>query len=183
MLPKRVVIVGGGIVGLATAYRLGKKFPDTAVTVLEKESGVGQHQSGHNSGVLHAGTYYAPGSLRARLAVRGIRQMVAFCRENDIPHDVCGKLIVASEESELPRLQALFERGQKNGLSALRILRPEEMKEIEPHVGGVAALRVPEEGIVDYPRVCATLASKLNGAVVTNAQVNRLRRTSGGWIA
>ena len=183
VIPRKVAIVGGGIVGLATAYRLEQKFPDANVTVLEKEAAVGQHQSTHNSGVLHAGTYYAPGSARARLAVRGIRQMVEFCQQNAIPHDICGKLIVASHESEVSRLQSLLERGQKNGLTGLRILNTTEMKEIEPHVGGTAALHVPEEGIVDYGKVCTTLASKIQGKIVTNAALRRLRRTPGGWIA
>ena len=168
---------------MATAFRLGQRVPDASITVLEKESAVGQHQSGHNSGVLHAGTYYKPGSARARLAVRGIRQMIEFCQQNDIPHEICGKLIVASNESELSRLHSLYERGRQNGLKGLQLLTSGEMKEIEPHAAGVAALRVPEEGIVDYPKVCAVLAKKINGTVVTNARVKRLRPTNPGWIA
>src|SRR5271167_4921216 len=141
-----VLIIGGGIVGLATAFRLGQTYPNATVTVLEKENSVGLHQSGHNSGVLHCGLYYKPGSMKARLAVTGIRQMIAFCDEHSIPHEICGKLVVASNEEELPRLHDLFDRGQKNGLRDLKMLSPEEMREIEPHVGGVAAIRVPEEG-------------------------------------
>ena len=157
---KTAIVIGGGIVGLATAFRLEQKFPDIDVTVLEKESSVGQHQTGHNSGVLHAGTYYKPGSEKARLAVRGIQQMVEFCQQNDIRHEICGKLIVASHQDEMPRLHELFMRGKNNGLTGLEILSPEQMKEIEPHVAGVAALRVPQEGIVDYVGVAATLARK-----------------------
>src|SRR5690242_7872793 len=153
MTQGEVLIVGGGIVGLATAYRLTEKYPDVRVTILEKEPEVGMHQTGHNSGVLHCGLYYQPGSIKARLAVSGIRQMVAFCQENAIPHDVCGKLVVAADESEVPRLHTLEERGRTNGLEGVRWLTAAEMREIEPHVGGVAALRVPQEGIVDYPRV------------------------------
>ena len=178
--------MGGGIVGLATAYRLGERFPGARITLLEKESSVGQHQTGHNSGVLHSGLYYKPGSARARLAVSGIRQMVAFCQENAIPHEVCGKLVVAADESEVPRLRALEERGKANGLEGLRWLERDAMREIEPHVGGVAALRVPQEGIVDYPRVATTLATRLaeRGArVVTGARVSRLERSGSGWIA
>lgn len=178
-------IVGGGIVGLATAYRLAQRFPGTRITLLEKENSVGRHQTGHNSGVLHCGLYYKPGTIRARLAVAGIRQMVAFCRENDIPHEVCGKLVVAADASEIERLRALQERGTANGLEGLRWLEPAEMHEIEPHVGGVAALRVPQEGIVDYPRVCAVLSARLaeNGVhVVTGARVGRIRSQSAGWI-
>jgi (S)-2-hydroxyglutarate dehydrogenase len=183
---RKVIIVGGGIVGLATAYRLGERFPGARITLLEKESGVGRHQTGHNSGVLHCGLYYKPGTIKARLAVEGIRQMVAFCRENDVPHDVCGKLVVAADDSELDRLRGLHERGNANGLDGLRWLGRDEMREIEPHVGGVAALRVPQEGIVDYPRVCETLVAKLTARgtkVVTGARVTRLRQSDGGWIA
>jgi L-2-hydroxyglutarate oxidase len=180
------MIIGGGIVGLATAYRMGERFPGTRITVLEKENAVGRHQTGHNSGVLHCGLYYKPGSVKARLAVSGIRQMVAFCEENEIPHEVCGKLVVAADEIEVERLRGLEERGKANGLEGLRWLGREEMREIEPHVGGIAALRVPQEGIVDYPRVCETLVRKLaaRGAmVVTGARVNRLRPDGAGWIA
>jgi (S)-2-hydroxyglutarate dehydrogenase len=181
-----VVIVGGGIVGLATAFQLSHRFPDTRITVLEKENEVGRHQTGHNSGVLHCGLYYKPGSVKARLAVSGIRQMVAFCQENGIPHEVCGKLVVAADDSEVPRLKNLEERGRANGLEGLRLLSREEMREIEPHAGGVAALRVPQEGIVDYARVCAALVAKLEarGArVVTGARVTRLSPVNGGWVA
>ncbi|MGA1995951.1 MAG: L-2-hydroxyglutarate oxidase [Bryobacteraceae bacterium] len=181
-----VLIVGGGIVGLATAYRLKQRFPDAAVTLLEKEPAVGQHQTGHNSGVLHSGLYYKPGSVKARLAVNGIRQMVAFCQENNVAHEICGKLVVAADESEVPRLRDLETRGSANGLEGLRWLGPEEMREIEPHVGGVAALRVPQEGIVDYPQVCATLAEKLVAGGVriqTGARVQRLEYRGNQWVA
>lgn len=183
MTPKKITVIGGGIVGLATAFRLGQTFPDAEVTVLEKEKSVGQHQSGNNSGVLHAGIYYKPGSTKARLAVRGIRQMIAFCRENSIDHEICGKLVVATEEEELPRLNDLFDRGQKNGLAGLEMLRVEQMREIEPHVAGIAAIRVPEEGIVDYRGVCAALAKQIRGQVRTSAKVIHLRKTAAGWLA
>ena len=147
----RITVIGGGIIGLATAFRLGQKLPDASITVLEKESGVGQHQSGHNSGVLHCGLYYKPGSMKARLAVTGIRQMIAFCQEHGIPHEVCGKLVVAARPDEVPRLNDLYERGQQNGLKGLQKLNAPEMREIEPHVAGVAAIRVPEEGMIDGP--------------------------------
>ena len=120
MNSRKVVIIGGGIVGLATAYRLGERFPGCRIAVLEKEDAVGRHQTGHNSGVLHCGLYYKPGSVKARLAVDGIRQMVAFCQENGIPHEVCGKLVVAADESEVARLDGLEERGKANGLSSAR---------------------------------------------------------------
>src|SRR5215469_8577704 len=138
-MPASFLIVGGGIVGLATAYRLGQKLPDASVTLLEKEDTVGKHQTGHNSGVLHCGLYYKPGSVKARLAVDGIRQMVAFCQENRIPHEICGKLVVAADDNEVPLLRDLLARGTANGLEGLRWLSPAEMREFEPHVGGVAA--------------------------------------------
>jgi L-2-hydroxyglutarate oxidase len=183
---KRVIIVGGGIVGLATALKLGRRLPGLAITVLEKEDAVARHQTGNNSGVLHCGLYYKPGSAKARLAVTGVQEMIAFCREQNVPHEVCGKLVVAADDSELPRLEALYERGRQNGLQGLKLLKPEEMREIEPHVGGVAALRVPQEGIVDYPSVCAVLLKKIQaqaGRVVTRAKVIGLRPVPTGWLA
>ncbi len=181
---QRIAVVGGGIIGLATAYRLLERLPGAQVTVLEKESAVAQHQSGHNSGVLHCGLYYRPGSRRARLAVCGIQQMVAFCQRHSIPHDVCGKVVVAANDEEVPRLHALFERGQQNGLSGLRLLSPEALREIEPHAAGVAAIRVPQEGIADYPRVCEALVAEIRargGEVRTNAEVTAIRRAAPGW--
>ncbi len=186
MSAKRFTIIGGGIVGLATAYKLGLRCPGAAIRVLEKEAKVGQHQTGNNSGVLHAGLYYKPGSVKARMAVSGIREMALFCVEHAIPHDVCGKLVVAATPEELPRLKNLYERGQQNGLRGLRLLEPEQMREIEPHVGGVAALHVPEEGIVDYPKVAAALAQKIGaagGQIVTGAKVLGLRASGTEWIA
>lgn len=177
-------IIGGGIIGLAAGYKLLLANPRASVAVIEKESEVGRHQSGNNSGVLHAGLYYKPGSLKARLAVSGIRQMVSFCKENEIPHEICGKLVVAVKEDEVPRLKNLMERGQKNGLQGLEWIEAERIKEIEPHAAGLAAVRVPEEGIVDYPRVCKTLADKiksLGGEVKTGAEVQSLKRTEKGW--
>ena len=185
-MTREIYVVGGGIVGLAAAYRIGARFPAARVTVLEKEAAVCHHQSGNNSGVLHAGLYYKPGSLKARLAVNGLRRMVDFCRDNQVPYEICGKLVVASSEEELPRLHALHERGMQNGLEGLALLGPGPMREIEPHVGGVAALHVPQEGIVDYPRVCAALVAKIQGQggrVITGAKVQRLRKVSRGWIA
>jgi len=147
---------------------------------------VGRHQTGHNSGVLHCGLYYKPGSVKARLAVTGIRQMVEFCRENGVAHEICGKLVVAADESEVPRLRDLEQRGAANGLEGLRWLERDAMREIEPHVGGVAALRVPQEGIVDYPAVCVAMVQRLEARgvrVAVGARVLRLRRGAGEWIA
>jgi L-2-hydroxyglutarate oxidase len=184
MSSKRVIIVGGGIVGLATAYQLPLRCPAARVTVLEKEDKVCAHQSGHNSGVLHAGLYYKPGSLKARLAVSGIRAMAAFCREHAVPHEICGKLVVAADESEVPRLRDLYDRGTQNGLAGLRLLNREQMLEIEPHVGGLAGLHVPQEGIVDYAKVCESLQKEIEakgGAVVVKAKVTALQLQSGEW--
>jgi L-2-hydroxyglutarate oxidase len=186
MNAKSVMIVGGGIVGLATALRLSQRFPGARIRVLEKEAGVGRHQTGHNSGVLHSGLYYKPGSVKARLAVTGIRQMVEFCRENAVPHEVCGKLVVATDDAEVARLHVLHERGITNGLVGLEWLSRGQMREIEPHVGGVAALRVPQEGIVDYAKVCEAMVSKLTEAgaeVVTSARVGAIRHEGAGWRA
>ena len=181
---RRVIIIGGGLVGLGTAYKLQLRCPSARVTVLEKEDRVCGHQSGHNSGVLHAGLYYKPGSLKARLAVSGIREMVAFCQQHAVPHEICGKLVVAADESEVPRLRSLHERGTQNGLEGLRLLDREQMLEVEPHVGGVAALRVPQEGIVDYEKVCEALQREVEakgGSVVLGAKVTALQLKNGEW--
>jgi L-2-hydroxyglutarate oxidase len=183
---QNIIIVGGGIVGLATALKLGRKFPAARITVLEKEAQVGRHQTGNNSGVLHAGLYYKPGSVKARMAVEGVQEMIAFCREHAIPHEICGKLVVAVDDTEVQRLRDLQERGRQNGLQGLKWLTRSEMLEIEPHVGGVAALRVPQEGIVDYPKVCDAMLKVIaaqGGRVVTEARVTKLQPTSTGWVA
>jgi len=180
----KFALVGGGLVGLGTALELKRLAPDAVVQVLEKEAGVGRHQSTHNSGVLHAGLYYKPGSTKARLAVDGIRRMVAFCREHGIAHEICGKLVVATTADEVARLRVLQARGTQNGLRGLRWLGPEELREIEPHAAGLAAVQVPEEGIVDYAGVCAALERELRAqgvAITTGARVERLVRAGGGW--
>lgn len=181
---KTYAVVGGGIIGLAVAYKLTKEAPGTQVVLFEKEPDVGRHQSGNNSGVLHAGLYYKPGSLKAQLAVHGIRQMKAFCRDQGIAHEECGKLVVACSEDEIPRLRELMDRGTKNGLTGLKWMGPEEMREIEPHVAGIAAVRVPEEGIADYKQVCQTLkrlVAENGGVVFTSSPVHRLRNANNRW--
>jgi (S)-2-hydroxyglutarate dehydrogenase len=178
------VIVGGGIIGLATAYKLLEAQPGRRVIVLEKEATVAQHQSGHNSGVLHAGLYYMPGSLKARLAVDGIRQMKTFCQLYSVPHEICGKLVVATTEQELPRLEELMRRGIANGLSGLRMLPPAEAREREPHVRCMAAVLVPEEGIADYIAVCDTLVDRIvesGGVVRTGTTVEAIASHADGW--
>ncbi len=180
-----VVIVGGGIVGLATALAVKERQPGARVILLEKEPDCGRHQSTHNSGVLHAGLYYRPGSLKAKFAVEGIRRMTRFCEQHAIAHQICGKLVVATTPHEVVRLKALLERGTANGLRGLEWLASDALKEIEPHATGLAAVRVPEEGIVDYAAVCAAMArelSNLGGTVRTHTRVTRILRDGNAWM-
>lgn len=172
-----VLIAGGGIVGLATAYQLLRKMPDLQVVVLEKETELAQHQTGHNSGVIHSGIYYKPGSLKAVNCVRGYRMLVDFCQASGIPYELCGKIIVATRKEELPMLDMLIERGQANGLTGLKKLSPEELKDYEPHVNGLAGIFVPQTGIVDYRQVSLKLAEQIRsagGKIITGAKVQGL---------
>ena len=141
-----IVVIGGGIVGLSVAMHFTQTFPKLRLLLVEKEGSVGRHQSGHNSGVIHSGIYYKPGSLKAKLCVEGSAAMQAFCREHGIKYEICGKVIVAITEEEIPRLQSLMERGQANGIPGLRLLRREELLEREPYCGGVGWLLVPGTG-------------------------------------
>jgi L-2-hydroxyglutarate oxidase len=170
---ERIIVIGGGLVGLGTALALQKRALAQEIVVLEKEREVAQHQSSHNSGVLHCGLYYQPGSLKARLAVDGIRSMIAFCREQGIPHEVCGKIVLAVDDSEVARLRELERRGIANGVSGLQWLTPEQIQEREPFARGRGALLVPEEGIVDYPAVALRMKSLLseNGGRVATASL------------
>ena len=163
---KHIAIIGGGIIGLAVAYKLSMQ--QAKVTVFEKESQEGQHQSGRNSGVLHCGLYYQPGSLKAKLSVQGIREMIAFAKDNNIPHDVCGKVVVATSEKEKKSLEILAQRGHRNRLSGLSYLDHAALKKREPFVRAQKALLVPEEGIIDYKAVMQVLVQKIkenNGIV------------------
>jgi L-2-hydroxyglutarate oxidase len=174
-------IIGGGVVGLATGVLLGKKQPQTRIVIFEKEPDLACHQSGRNSGVIHSGIYYKPGTFKARFAREGNRSMVEFCREEGIEHDVCGKVIVATQTGELPRLHALFERGLQNGLSVTR-LTPEQVREIEPHVQCLAGIRVPTTGIVNFKKVCAKYAAlvrNLGHSVMTGTEVTRIWELNG----
>ncbi len=174
-----VTIIGGGIVGLAVALALTKRFPRLRLLLLEKENHVGQHQSSHNSGVIHSGIYYQPGSLKAKLCVEGARAMVEFCRAHGIPHQVCGKVIVATHEDEVPRLEELRRRGEANGLTGVRSIGPEQLREIEPHASGLRALVVPSTGITDYAAVCAKYAELVQaqgGVILTSTAVTGLRQ-------
>src|SRR5690348_9916297 len=174
-----ILVIGGGIVGLSAAMEASRRFPQLRLAVLEKESHVAQHQSGHNSGVIHSGIYYKPGSLKARLCVQGAAAMVEFCREHGIPHEICGKVIVATSEAELPRLQELHRRGLANGLQGVRELGPEQLRELESHSAGIRALHVPSTGITDYPAVCRKYAEIIitNGAqLFTGTEVTGIVR-------
>jgi L-2-hydroxyglutarate oxidase len=173
---KKIAIVGGGIVGLATAYKIQKLLPTAKIILFEKENSVGQHQSGRNSGVLHCGLYYEPGSLKSKLAVSGIRQMTEFCIDNQIPHDICGKIVVASNSREELFLDNLALRGTKNGLKGLKYLTNQEMKSREPFVFAKKALLVPEEGIVDYKAVMQKLSNKIeenNGEIILSNKIEK----------
>jgi L-2-hydroxyglutarate oxidase len=163
-----ICIIGGGIVGLATAYQVSQKYPKLSLAVIEKESSLAKHQTGHNSGVLHTGIYYKPGSLKAVNCRNGKKAMEAFCKEQGIEHELCGKIIVALNEEEIPRMQNIFQRGQENGVNC-KVISREEMLEIEPHVAGVQAIHVPECGIVNYKQVCHRL-----GEIIAKKEENKL---------
>ncbi len=155
-----VLIIGGGIVGLATALRIKQQRPALTVLLIDKEPAVARHQTGHNSGVIHSGLYYKPGSLKATNCIRGYRMLLDFCDAEGIPYDLCGKIVVATKQEELPQLDVLHQRGQQNGLGGLKKLTAGEMREIEPHVTGVAGMFVPQTGIIDYKQVSERYADK-----------------------
>jgi len=159
-----VALIGAGLVGLATARELLRRRPGLSLAVLDKEPSIASHQSGHNSGVIHSGIYYAPGSLKARLCVEGMREMYAYCEAKAIPTERCGKVIVATGESELGRLQTLYERGQANGVKGLAMIGPDALQELEPHCRGIRALWSPETGIVNYSRVAEAYADDVRAA-------------------
>jgi (S)-2-hydroxyglutarate dehydrogenase len=172
-----VAIIGAGIVGLATGYQLTRRFPQLRLVIVEKESSLAQHQTGHNSGVLHTGIYYKPGSLKAINCRTGKAAMEAFCRDEGVPFDICGKVIVAVTANDLPALERIYERGQANGV-ACTMVDQARLKELEPHAQGVRAIHVPEAGIIDYPQVCQRLAETIRqheGQIVTSARVVAVR--------
>ncbi len=176
-----VGIVGGGILGLTTAYHLTQRTPTRRVVVLEKEAGLAHHQTGHNSGVLHSGIYYKPGSLKAINCREGKKAMEAFCATEGIDYEICGKVIVATKKSELPALNTIYERGQENGVTCTLIER-EHLRELEPAAAGIKAIHVPESGIVNYKQVCQRLAERIqerDGRIVTNARVTAMRQQGG----
>lgn len=170
-----IAIIGGGIVGLATAYRLLTLKPDLKIVILEKENHVAAHQTGHNSGVIHSGLYYKPGSLKAVNCINGYKMLLAFCDANNIPYDLCGKIVVATSAEELPQLDILYERGQQNGLKGIIRLNESEIKEREPNCSGIRGLFVPQTGIISYKHVCKVLGEKIEhagGELIFNCKVN-----------
>jgi L-2-hydroxyglutarate oxidase len=177
-------IIGGGIVGLSVGMALGKQYPDCKILLLEKESQWAFHQTGNNSGVIHSGVYYKPGSFKAKFCRDGCQSMVEFCQEHDIPHEVCGKVIVATEEKELPLLENLYQRGLQNGIPVARIAA-EEVKEYEPYVNCLAGIRVFSTGIADYKKVAqkyAELIEQQGGDLQLNTRVLKIRNTLQGQV-
>lgn len=177
-----IAVVGAGILGLAVARELAGRQPRATIAVLEREREIGFHQTGHNSGVIHAGIYYAPGSLKAKLCVEGARELYEHCEREEIAHRRCGKVIVATDDSELGRLEQLERRGRANGVSGLRRLSPAELAEVEPNVRGVAALHSPQTGVVDFRAVARSFAAQLEqrgGAVATGCAVESVEQRGG----
>lgn len=178
-----VVIIGGGIVGLATGYHLLQKRPNLKLTLLEKESNVAAHQTGHNSGVIHSGLYYTPGSLKATNCIRGYDMLLDFCRKEEIAFDLCGKIVVATSPEQIPLLQKLYDRGNQNGLTQNRKISQGEMREIEPHVNGIEGIWVPYTGIIDYSEVSRKYAEKIQqagGTIIFNQKVVAIQPGNNG---
>lgn len=173
-----VLIIGGGVVGLATGLQLLNGNPSLKVAVIEKEASVAQHQTGNNSGVIHSGLYYKPGSLKALNCTRGYHLLLEFCRKHEVPFELCGKIIVATEEREIPMLQTLYERGQQNGLKPLTMLSGEQIREYEPHAAGIRGILVPQTGIVDFRLVAkkyAEVFQKAGGEIMLGEKVSAIR--------
>ncbi|MCS1409676.1 MAG: L-2-hydroxyglutarate oxidase LhgO [Verrucomicrobia subdivision 3 bacterium] len=185
MPQKRLIIIGAGILGLATAYKCRKLLPSHRITIIEKESLPGRHQSAHNSGVLHCGLHYKPRSLKARLALSGAQEMMQFCRRHGIGHQRCGKIVVATDQTQIDRLKALQRQGWENGLSDLRLLDQSALRKIEPHAAGTAALHVPQEGIVDYASVVRQLAQDIRAAghqIRCGEKVTIIKERRNTWL-
>lgn len=177
------IVVGGGIVGLATAYKLQLKFPDKSIAILEKEESLGKHQTGRNSGVMHSGIYYKPGSYKAINCKNGHAQLLNFAKENDIKHDVCGKIIVATKESEIPTLELIYQRGIENDIQGICYLNKHQIIEREPYINGVKAIFVPTAGIIDFVKVCEKFAENIhqinkNSKLITNCKVGEVNSSA-----
>jgi len=176
-----IIVIGGGIVGLASALQLTENHPEIRLLLLEKESKLAQHQTGNNSGVIHSGIYYKPNSLKARNCIHGYNLLLEFCQKHDVPFDICGKIIVATSQEELPALNRIFERGRQNQLEGIRKITAEEMREYEPHVAGIEGIHVPQTGIVDYRKVAekyAELLRKREVEIRTNEKVIQLKTSN-----
>lgn len=172
-----VIVIGGGIVGLASAYQLLKQKPGISLALLEKENKLVRHQTGHNSGVIHSGIYYKPGSYKAKNCIEGYEMLLNFARENDIAYEICGKVIVATSRDEVPQMEKVLDRGTQNGLSGLKKLTADELKDYEPNVNGCAGIYVPQTGIIDYKEVAQTLAEKIRqmgGEIYTGEKVEAI---------
>ena len=185
ILKTDVCIIGGGIVGLATAYRISTRFPNRKIVVLEKETVLAKHQTGHNSGVLHSGIYYKPGSLKAINCRKGKLAMEDFCREQEIEHELCGKIIVALNEEEIPRMEKIYQRGQENGVKC-EIIDRKRLLEIEPHAAGIRAIHVPECGIVNYRQVCERMgeliSEKSENELLLGHEVREIKEIGDGLL-
>jgi L-2-hydroxyglutarate oxidase LhgO len=180
-----IAIIGGGIVGLATGLELTRRFPEVRLVVIEKEAFVAGHQTSHNSGVIHSGIYYKPGSLKAKLCVDGANELLRFCQKHGVPYDICGKIIIATSQSELPRLEELYRRGNENGLKGLQMLTAEQIREFEPHAAGIRGIHVPSTSIVDYRKVAekyAELIIRNGGTTLLSHEVTSLRHVGGNTI-
>ena len=180
-----VIVIGGGIVGLATAYKLLEQKPELKLRILEKEKSIGLHQSGHNSGVIHSGIYYKPGSMKAKNCRRGVEELLLFCDKFNVQYDLCGKVIVAVNLEEVNRLDALYKQGLENGISDVRIVDSQELKDLEPHATGIKAIHVPSTGIINYTSVVDELAKQIikrGGEIKTKATVKGFVRKAGECI-
>jgi (S)-2-hydroxyglutarate dehydrogenase len=176
-----IVVIGGGIVGTATAMRISEKYPRYKVAVIDKETELAKHQSGHNSGVIHSGIYYAPGSLKAQNCVTGVKSLLEFCDENGIKYDLCGKIIVATDEAELPRLEELHRRGVANGVPGLEVIDADRIREIEPHSAGIKGLYSPKTGIIDFTEVTRAYGRHLRengGEMLLGTKVESILQSS-----
>ncbi len=183
--PFDLTVIGGGIVGLATAMQIAEKYPGVKLLLLEKENQLARHQTGHNSGVIHSGIYYKPGSVKAQTCVTGRKALIGFCDREGIAYELCGKVIVATSEEELPRLEELYRRGVANNVQGLEMIGPERLKEIEPRANGIKALRAPSTGIIDFTKVAqayATRIRKMGGEILTSQQVRNIVPADGGLL-
>ncbi|MFQ5849420.1 MAG: L-2-hydroxyglutarate oxidase [Candidatus Binatia bacterium] len=180
-----ITVIGGGIIGLATAMQFAERYPKLKLLLLEKENRIAMHQTGHNSGVIHSGIYYRPGSSKAQTCVSGRKALLTFCDQNNVPYELCGKVIVATRDDELPRLEELMGRGSANGVHGLEMIGPERLKEIEPHANGIRALYAPGTGIIDFTKVAQAYATRfqtLGGEIFTSHQVRGIVQGDGALI-